>query len=207
MPSPFRISSRAFFITYPQCTLSPKRIAEFSATKGALTYSLVVRELHEDGHPHLHALLIFADKLTIRSQAAFDVEGFHPNLQAARDRTHIKNYCLKGEPSGEDLHETGTFDAGHRGSATRAAWEAAVNAKTADEVMAAVALASPRDFLLCHDRVKAYAETKKLSNQPYVPPPDQLFPRILPSMQEYLRLEFPKKVRDMWRAHALRASR
>lgn len=193
MPSPFRISSKAFFITYPQCPILPKSIVEFCATKGSITYAIGVQELHEDGNPHLHVLVIYADKLTVRTPTFFDHEEHHPNVQSARDRKAVQDYIKKSNPEGDKLYETGTFDAGTRGSATRAAWEAAINAKTAGEVMAAVQLASPRDFVTQYDKILAYAQTKTSTAKVYTPPPEQTF-TIPALLDEYLTLEFPKRV-------------
>lgn len=155
----------------PQCTLTPLELATFLKTIATTSYILVARELHDDGHPHLHSLIIFADKLNVRSQTKFDHRGFHPNVQVTRDRQHVKDYCTKGAPSSDDLFEEGTFDSGKKGSASKEAWQAALDATTPEAVLAAVAIASPRDFTVSHDRIVAYANSKANVVPEYVPPP------------------------------------
>lgn len=190
----FRISSHSFFLTYPQCTLTPLELATFLKTIATTSYILVARELHDDGRPHLHSLIIFADKLNVRSQRKFDHRGFHPNVQSTRDRQQVKDYCTKGAPSSDDLFEEGTFDSGKKGSASKEAWQAALDATTPEAVLAAVAIASPRDFTVSHDRIVAYANSKANVVPEYVPPPEETF--IVPEhLAAYIATEFRKPVR------------
>lgn len=175
---PFRLNAKAFFLTYPQCPITPDVLGAHLESLGTTSYTLVAQELHESGEWHLHALVIFIDKKNIRRQDYFDFEHHHPNIQAPRDRSAIKKYILKGDPVDEAKYESGAFDDGARGGSTRAAWMAAIEAPTAEATMEAVKQASPRDFLLSHDRVEQFAQTKRRQHVTYVPNADDIF--ILP---------------------------
>lgn len=190
---PFRINSACFFLTYPQCPITPDVIGHHIESLGATTYVLAVQELHEDGAWHVHAIAIFSEKKNIRREDYFDFEGYHPNIQSTRDRIATRNYILKSAPVDEALYESGAFDDGKRGGSSRAAWKRAIEATTYDEVMAAVAEASPRDFLLSHDRVEAFAQKKSTLLVDYVPNPDDVF--SLPQhITDWVMQEYTKRV-------------
>lgn len=93
----FRIAAKSFFITYPQCTATKEEIRDFLLTKGRPTYYLIGRELHEDGNPHIHALVTYEKKLNVKRQTFFDYNGFHPNIQAAKNIPALKNYIQKDD--------------------------------------------------------------------------------------------------------------
>lgn len=91
----FRINAKSFFLTYPQCSLSKQELKDFLDTKGRSTYILIGRELHEDGQPHLHALVSYEKKLNVKRETFFDILGYHPNIQAAKNIQALKNYIQK----------------------------------------------------------------------------------------------------------------
>jgi hypothetical protein len=47
-------------------------------------YLLIAQETHEDGSPHLHAFVRCTKKVGFRNQNKLDVDGYHPNIQAAK---------------------------------------------------------------------------------------------------------------------------
>nr|CAP57996.1 hypothetical protein [Wheat dwarf virus] len=56
----FRVYSKYLFLTYPQCILEPQYALDSLRTllaKYEPLYIAAVRELHEDGSPHLHVLV------------------------------------------------------------------------------------------------------------------------------------------------------
>lgn len=171
----FRINSKCFFLTYPQCDLTPDVLGHFLESLGTHTYVLVAQELHEDGHFHAHALAIYLEKKNVRNQDHFDFEGYHPNVQSCRDRTATRTYILKHEPVDDAKYESGIFDDGKRGGATRRAWQAAMEATTEEEVFQRIAEASPRDFVLMYDKVASYAAMKRQNKVTYVPNADDIF--------------------------------
>lgn len=185
----FRVNAKNFFLTYPKCHVSPKDIAEHIANVREYTSILAVRELHEDGSPHLHVLVQFAQKFNCTRQDAFDfedaVEKFHPNVQSARNVADVKKYLLKSAPQGDDLHEEGEI-------ASKRLWSEIVNASTSEEVHSIAKELSPRDYVLSYDRICQFAQTKRFRREEYVPkhntfsPPEECL--------DWVRLEMPVRL-------------
>lgn len=48
------------------------------------------------GGDHLHAYAEWADRLDVRDERHFDVDGQHPNVQPVRNRASVLKYCQKG---------------------------------------------------------------------------------------------------------------
>lgn len=99
LPNAFRINAKSFFLTYPQCQLQKEELKAFLDTKGRIIFLLIGLEHHEDGQPHLHALVTFDKKLNVKRQTFFDTNGYHPNIQAVKNLQAVKNYIQK-----EDLN-------------------------------------------------------------------------------------------------------
>jgi len=91
----FRINAKSFFLTYPQCTKTKEEVKAFLESKAPLAYYLIGRELHEDGNPHIHAVVTYKKKLNVKSNRYFDLDEFHPNVQAAKNMAALKNYITK----------------------------------------------------------------------------------------------------------------
>ena len=94
MPSNFQIKQRSFFLTYPNCTLSKEAVRDFLIALGMKEYC-VARELHQSGEPHIHALMMFENKLGSRNPRVFDIQGFHPNIQGCRSPKSVFTYIRK----------------------------------------------------------------------------------------------------------------
>jgi len=192
---PFRINSKAFFLTYPQCPIIPETLGAHLESLGQHQFVLVAQELHEDGNWHLHALVIYIEKKNIRDPNYFDFEGYHCNAQSTRDRDAVRKYILKHDPVEDACYSSGTFEDGKAGGATRAAWEAAMNATTPEEVMQRVAEASPRDYVLSYDKVEGFARTKANMRAAYVPNADDIF--TLPDiLRDWVTVEYINRVRN-----------
>jgi hypothetical protein len=88
----WRMDGKHFCLTYPQCSVSKadalqkilesvpedKRVEEFEGI-------CVAEELHEDGSPHLHILICYNNKKTIRKKDHFDfITGKHGNYQTSK---------------------------------------------------------------------------------------------------------------------------
>lgn len=91
----FRIAAKKFFLTYPRCDATKERLVEVLREKGFITEYYVAQEQHEDGGYHLHAAVMYANKLNIKSANSFDFDGFHPNVQAAREWRSVVSYVTK----------------------------------------------------------------------------------------------------------------
>lgn len=156
----FRVNARSFFLTYPQCPLAPSVVAE--NIPRPYQGVLAVREKHEDGNFHIHVLVTYGKKFDCRNERQFDVDGFHPNITAARSVPDCEKYCKKDNPTGDDIFEYGTI------GAKSSIWAQIVSAETAEEVHAMVKREAPREYVLSYDRVCNYAETKKFKAEEYV---------------------------------------
>lgn len=182
----FRVNAKNFFITYPKCHISPKDISEHIANVREYNSILAVRELHEDGTPHLHVLVQFASKFNCTRQDAFDyedaVEKFHPNIQSARNVADVKKYLLKSAPEGDNIHEEGEISA-------KRLWSEIVNASTSEEVHNIARELSPRDYVLSYDRICQFAQTKRFRREEYVPKYNTFAPPE--DCEQWVRLHLP----------------
>lgn len=95
----FRINAKSFFLTYPQCNESKEALKDFLCSIRPVEYLLVGQETHEDGGLHLHCLVTFKKKLNVKSESFFDLNNFHPNIQAPRNIPATKNYIRKEDES------------------------------------------------------------------------------------------------------------
>jgi len=55
----------------------------------------VARELHEDGHPHLHCYLYYKERFSCKNERFWDIGGYHPNIQVAKSLRAVKTYIKK----------------------------------------------------------------------------------------------------------------
>lgn len=94
-PKRFKLQSKNFFLTYPKCELTREDLAENLEHKLALDYVLIAKEAHEDGTPHLHALITAKEKATVTNARFFDVANYHGNYQTARNNGDVRSYIIK----------------------------------------------------------------------------------------------------------------
>lgn len=98
--SKFRVNAKSLFITYPQCPVGPDEM--FVHLKAVVTDKrwnivdyVVAQEAHKDGHSHLHAWILFATKVNLKDNRAFDYLGHHPNIQGVRCNSDVLKYVTK----------------------------------------------------------------------------------------------------------------
>lgn len=95
----FRLTAKSFFLTYPQCTLTKEEAIAQLKVLGPTTYWVIGREKHEDGNPHLHAVVTFTYKRNVKSVNFFDLKGenttYHGNYQTCKNVDASINYCKK----------------------------------------------------------------------------------------------------------------
>lgn len=96
-PRAFRLQGKNFFLTYPKCTMEKEDAASLLQHKMALDYMLIAREYHEDGSPHLHALVTSKTKLNVKNPLFFDIGSFHGNYQTARNTDDVVDYIRKAD--------------------------------------------------------------------------------------------------------------
>lgn len=99
--SNFRLNAIRLFLTYPQCPLLPSavinRFKDFFPDK--IEYGIVSQELHEDGSPHLHAVIVLKKKCDIRREHYLDLvhdgSTYHGNYQAVKNIEQCVAYVMK----------------------------------------------------------------------------------------------------------------
>jgi len=111
--SNFRLSSKAIFLTYPQCSVTKEDCLEY--IKGILSpykiiFIVVASESHKDGSPHLHVFLKCECQIETRNPRFFDLHrqvsvsespnpltvSFHPNIHSRiRSQLRVMKYVTK----------------------------------------------------------------------------------------------------------------
>jgi len=189
---PFRFNAKNAFLTYPQCPLSPEAVGKHLLELRPALYVHVVRETHQDGNYHIHALVQWPNKYNVRNDRVFDIAGHHPNIQSPRDVVDVEDYISK-TLDGNGTSETEFVHGQFAGKKNDQLWRRVAEATTESEVMQAALEASPRDYVLYHDKLREYAKSKGRHVATYVPPPGQLF--TLPdSLATYMIREFTQPV-------------
>lgn len=92
---PFQFNAKNIFLTYPKCDVSVATLLAFLVGKCNPVYACVARELHEDGTPHLHALVCCETPFRTKSESTFNFENHHPNIQSCKNRLATKRYVQK----------------------------------------------------------------------------------------------------------------
>lgn len=154
---PFEINAKNFFLTFPRCPLHPEyALAHFVLLFPEADFLGIAQEEHQDGTPHLHALVCLPRKKHIRNPRHFDLEfdgvEYHGNYQSARNPAATLEYIKK---------EQGAFASmgtppqkGIRGSAYRTALD---SSSTAAEFSSKLLELAPRDAVLYSSAITTFA--------------------------------------------------
>lgn len=180
MPPIFRVNAQQFFLTYPQCTLNSQDIlAGLQSVRDVETY-VIGEEKHLDGHPHIHAYIKFKTKVNSVNPSVFDVRGFHPNIQSARNTKAVISYVKKEGNYISNLIETDT-DGGSR----KRKWkEILENATNQESFLTSVKQEFPRDYCLNLQRLKEVAQHEWPEKTPRFQPSFTQFTRTT-DLQEW----------------------
>lgn len=83
----FRLNAGHCLLTYSRCTHTKEEVRDHLVSLlGAKLKRLVVcQELHQDGHPHIHAAVKFTHKVNFRRANMFDYQGTHPNIRTGQE--------------------------------------------------------------------------------------------------------------------------
>lgn len=149
-PASFVADGTHFFLTYPQCSLEREKLRDFllGVEPGCKYY--IARELHGDGNAHLHAYVHFGRRRRFSDARAFDVDGFHPNIQTPRSRKSVIAYISKS-----DVSPCTNIEAGE--TSEKYSWGDLLDAATdRDSFFVLVRQHFPRDLALNHDRLDAF---------------------------------------------------
>lgn len=144
------------FLTYPQCSLERTELRDFLRGKIPGCEFVIGRELHDDGNPHLHAYVHFGSRRRFTDGRAFDVAGYHPNIQKPRRAADCAAYCRKDDAEAlisEGLE--GVLDSKPGGWA-----EVLAMSSSRDHFLQLVRERFPRDYVLGLERLLFFCEWK-----------------------------------------------
>nr|ALO02543.1 AC1 [Soybean chlorotic blotch virus] len=164
----FRVHAKNIFLTYPRCSLSKDEALELLlgvTTPVNKKFIKVARELHEDGQPHLHVLLQFEGKFSIKNPRLFDLVSrasahvFHPNVQGAKSSSDVKSYIDKdGDTvSWGEFQIDGRSSRGGKQSANDA-YAAAINTGSPTKALQLLKEQAPKDYVLQFHNIKGNLE-------------------------------------------------
>ncbi|AIF34810.1 replication-associated protein [Sewage-associated circular DNA virus-3] len=141
-----------FSFTYPQCSLERTELRDSLIQRVNPEKYLIAREQHSDGGLHLHAYLHFGRRRRFTSADAFDVDGFHPNIQKPRSARNVIAYCSK-----EDTEPMANFD--YTSGEPNGGWsEILGRTSSKDEFLEEVRTHFPRDYVLSLERLLFFCE-------------------------------------------------
>lgn len=85
-----------YFLTYPQSDFDFNEYIQFLSSIKPVIWARVARELHEDGNPHMHAVVKFATRVkTNAALTTFNFMGRRPNIQVPRKVNDVLEYVSK----------------------------------------------------------------------------------------------------------------
>lgn len=93
----FRVNAKCFALTYPKCCASKELICEALVGMHNPVRVIVSEEKHEDGSPHIHAMVLYTIKKNIKDSRHFDIGGFHCNIQGVKCREDWEHYIKKDD--------------------------------------------------------------------------------------------------------------
>ncbi len=99
----WRLQAKNIFLTWPQNTATKEDVlAKVQATWGDdLDWSVVAEEKHQDGTPHLHAVIAFCKKMYFKGKKGLElldsITGKHGNYQSARSLKKTVTYVVKDD--------------------------------------------------------------------------------------------------------------
>lgn len=149
----FSFDGEHVFLTYPQCPLERQQLLDFILRIEPNAEYIVARERHDDGSPHLHAYVHFGRRRRFASERAFDVDGYHPNIQKPRNKRNVIEYCRKEDD--QPLVSIGL--AGLCGETT--GWGEVLAVSTSrEEFLERTRERFPRDYVLSLERLLFFCE-------------------------------------------------
>ena len=141
----FNLNSVKYFLTYPQCqTTKEEFIANLEQYfPDQVKQAAVARELHQDGNPHLHAIVIWNAKKHLRNAATLDVltkchdhpDGKHGKYESCRSLHLSAVYLLKSDPAPLQLRMDLRAIANKKSSKTALIAEGILNGDTISDVV------------------------------------------------------------------------
>lgn len=157
----FRFEGKFIFLTYPRCELRPDYVKAQLEKNFDIKHFCIASEEHEEADEdgvilHIHAVLEFDRIVRTRIASAFDIDGFHPNIQGLRSRKAALDYVRKDGDFINNFPDT-----------QKTSWASILaTATTRDDFLAGVREHYARDYVLQYDRLLAFAD---VHYQPVIP--------------------------------------
>lgn len=174
----FNFNAKNVFLTYPQCETLTKEALYKAAIEWGCVSGTIGEETHQDGGRHLHAVFAFDRKRHIRSERFFDVGGYHPNIQSARNVKAVREYCEKEDT--EPLR-FGAFE-----KCEKIDWEDILGSATSSEDFINIVASRDPAFCIKHfSNVRGFAEYRFRNRTEDFTPEFTCFRNQLPAMQDF----------------------
>nr|AGR84130.1 Rep [African cassava mosaic virus] len=194
----FRVQAKNVFLTYPKCSIPKEHLLSFIQTLSLPSnpkFIKICRELHQNGEPHLHALIQFEGKITITNNRLFDClhpscsTSFHPNIQGAKSSSDVKSYLDKDG----DTVEWGQFQIDGRSArggqqSANDAYAKALNSGSKSEALNVIRELVPKDFVLQFHNLNSNLERIfQEPPAPYISPfPCSSFDQVPDDLEEWV---------------------
>lgn len=167
MPA-FNFSARYVLLTYAQCEgLSEWSVLDHISSLGA--ECIIAREDHADGGTHFHVFADFGRKKQSRRSDYFDVQGYHPNIEASRGRAEFGyDYAIKdGDVVAGGLERP----CGSGFPASQDKWGSIVSAESREEFFNMLRELDPKSLVTRWTELNKYADAHYAERiEPYVGP-------------------------------------
>nr|UFP62839.1 AC1 [African cassava mosaic virus] len=211
----FRIQAKNVFLTYPKCSIPKEHLLSFIQTLSLPSnpkFIKICRELHQNGEPHLHALIQFEGKITITNNRLFDCihpscsTSFHPNIQGAKSSSDVKSYLDKDG----DTVEWGQFQIDGRSArggqqSANDAYAKALNSGSKSEALNVIRELVPKDFVLqFHNLNSNLDRIFQEPPAPYVSPfPRSSFDQVPVELEEWVADNVRDSAARPWRPNSI----
>lgn len=144
----FQLNAKCVLLTYPQSgDVTKEELLTHLKDLVPDAAIIVSLEAHQDGSPHLHALLQSETPIRTRSPTFFDFRNLHPNVQGARHPEKAYEYVAKD--GDYILHGAFRFS-------SKAKWAKVLSSTSEEEARSIIKEVAPRDYVLSHDRIESY---------------------------------------------------
>nr|UFP62885.1 AC1 [African cassava mosaic virus] len=211
----FRVQAKNVFLTYPKCSIPKEHLLSFIQTLSLPSnpkFIKICRELHQNGEPHLHALIQFEGKITITNNRLFDCvhpscsTSFHPNIQGAKSSSDVKSYLDKDG----DTVEWGQFQIDGRSArggqqSANDAYAKALNSGSKSEALNVIRELVPKDFVLqFHNLNSNLDRIFQEPPAPYVSPfPCSSFDQVPVELEEWVADNVRDSAARPWRPNSI----
>jgi hypothetical protein len=195
---PKRVNLKNYFITWPKCDKKAEafEILKASGTKTVnVKWIKIVKETHEDGEPHLHAIVSYDGErvFDLRGNCTiFDVCGHHPNIQRVKTTLQKCDEYIDKEDDEPLVFGEPPYS---RKRKSEDVWSAIAGASDKAELMQRAKELAPRDYVLNYDKFEVFAREVLAKPPPYESPFTADDFKLPKAVQDWVDNELPKTER------------